>query len=264
MYESFLDSYNQYTCGYWQNGEDLNEAQLQKMEMLCEKLHLTSEDHLLDIGCGWGGFAKYAAETRGCKVTGITISREQARYARQHTEHLPGVKILEMDYRDLMKKEYKEQFSKIVIVGMVEHVGYRNYPKIMRVSHYCLKKTGILLLHTIAGLKSVKHTDPWIEENIFRNSMLPSLKQIFKAVEKLFKPNDMQNIGFDYDPTLMAWYSNFVQNWDKVKDDYYNDRFFRTMEYYFLSCAAAARVGKNQLYQIVFTKDLMMKYKPVR
>jgi len=264
MYESFLDPYNQYTCGLFEKGaHNLEEAQIHKMELMCQKLHLTKEDHLLDIGCGWGGFSKYAATHYGCKVTGITISKEQAVYARKLTDNLP-VEILEMDYRDLLQKKFAEKFSKIVVCGMVEHVGYRNYNKFMKIVYHCLAPKGIFLLHTIMGLKSTKHTEPWIEENIFPNSMLPSLKQVLKASEGLFKLNDLHNFGFDYDPTLMAWYQNFVRNWKGVESDYYNDRFFRTMEYYFLSCAAAARLGINQLYQMIFTKDSMERYIPVR
>lgn len=267
MYEAFLDPYNQYTCGYFEGGaSNLNEAQIAKMRLICKKLHLSKEDHLLDIGCGWGGFAKFAAENYGCRVTGITISKEQIAYARKFTAGLP-VEIIEMDYRKLVQKKYKERFSKILVCGMIEHVGYKNYRKFMRVVSFCLKNDGLFLLHTIAGLKSVKNTEPWIEENIFPNSMLPSLKQLAKATEGLFKFNDLQNLGFNYDLTLMAWHENLQKNWPSLKfedPNYYNEKLLRTMEWYFLSCAASFRAGKNQLYQLMYTKNLMRKYFPVR
>lgn len=259
LYESFLDPYNQYTCGYFKNTTNLDIAQKQKLDLICRKLNLNSQDHLLDIGCGWGGLVKYAAENYGCNVTGISISKEQIHYARVYTKGLP-VEILEMDYRDLGKKQY----SKIVSVGMVEHVGYKNYREFMEIAHKALEPDGLFLIHTIGGLESVTSTDPWINKYIFPNSMLPSIKQIAKASEGLFITHDLHNFGSNYDPTLMAWYENFKKNWDTVKSDY-DERFYRMWEYYLLSCAGSFRAGVNQLYQFVFSKNLLEKeYLPVR
>ena len=265
MYESFLDPYNQYTCGYFENGAtNLNDAQTQKMRLICEKLHLTSKDHLLDIGCGWGGFAKFANENYGCKVTGITISKEQANYARKFTEHLSNVQILEMNYKELVQKKYSGKFSKIVVCGMIEHVGYKNYSKFMKIVHHCLANEGIFLLQTIAGLISQTHTEPWIAKYIFPNSMLPSEKQLAKATEGLFITHDLQNFGPSYDQTLMFWYENFKRNFEKVKSEYYNERFYLMMEYYFLSCAGSFRARTLQEYHIVYSKNLQGKYVPIR
>jgi len=265
MYESFLDPYNQYTCGYYENGaECLNEAQIHKMHLICQKLQLNENDHLLDIGCGWGGFAKFATENYGCKVTGITISEEQAKYARDFNTGLPVV-ILEMDYRDLLQSSRNAgKFTKVLVCGMVEHVGVKNYRKLMKIIHYCLADGGLFLLQTIAGLKSTTHTDPWLEKYIFPNSHLPSEKQLAKATEGLFKIHDLQNFGPDYDPTLMAWHANFQRNFKSVQSAYYNERFYLMMEFYFLSCAGAFRARKLQEYHIVYSKNLMGKYIPVR
>ena len=148
LYMSFLDPYNQYTCGYFKDTDDLNVAQEQKLELICKKLQLSEKDHVLDIGCGWGGFAKYAATHYGCKVTGITISDEQYQYAQEYCAGL-SVTIKKKDYREL-----DEDFDKVLICGMIEHVGYKNYRKIMEVVHHCLKEGGMFLLHTIGSNNS--------------------------------------------------------------------------------------------------------------
>jgi len=126
LYLSFLDPYNQYTCGYFLGTDDLNKAQENKLNLICRKLQLKQGDRVLDIGCGWGGFAKFAAEKYKCRVVGITISNEQLKYARQYVAGLP-VEIRKLDYRELSG----EKFDKIVIIGMIEHVGYKNYRKVM-------------------------------------------------------------------------------------------------------------------------------------
>jgi cyclopropane-fatty-acyl-phospholipid synthase len=218
FFGTFLDPYYQYTCGYFKDTDNLNTAQQNKMRLICEKLHLSSKDHLLDIGCGWGGLAKFVAENYGCQVTGITISKEQAEYAREFTKGLP-VEIIQMDYRDLNLGE--EKFTKIVVCGMIEHVGYQNYKEFMRIIYDCLPDGGLFLLHTIAGLKSVTHGDFWTNQEIFPNSMLPSAEQLLKAWKKFFVLEDWHNFAPDYDSTLMAWFKNFKQNWHLIKSDFF-------------------------------------------
>ena len=127
MYAHFLGPWNQYTCCFFDGTTDLERAEVIKLEMLCDKLELKAGDRLLDIGCGWGGFAKYAAATRGCEVTGISLSDQQIRYAVEYTRGLP-VTIRRLDYRDLPGSDLAP-FDKISIVGMLEHVGYKNYGK---------------------------------------------------------------------------------------------------------------------------------------
>lgn len=250
LYESFLDPYNQYTCGYFKNTNDLNRAQEQKLDLICRKLKLKPEDMVLDIGSGWGGFSKFAAEHYHCNVTGITISTEQAKYAREFTKGLP-VEIVEMDYRDLGKDGKK--YDKVLICGMIEHVGYKNYRTIMQKVHNVLEEGGIFLLHTIGGLESVTNTDPWIDKYIFPNSMLPSMEQADKATRGLFKQLDFHNFGPYYDKTLMAWNKNFQKN-RHIARELYGERFCRMWEYYLLCCAGSFRCGNNQLFQFVFAK----------
>jgi cyclopropane-fatty-acyl-phospholipid synthase len=243
-----LDKRMVYTCGYWKDAKTLDEAQEAKLDLTCKKLNLKPGMKVLDIGCGWGSFAKYAAEKYKVKVVGITVSKEQAVLAKALCKGLP-IEIRLQDYRDL-----NEKFDRIVSLGMFEHVGYKNYKTYMKVVHRCLKDDGLFLLHTIGGNKSVKSTDPWIDKYIFPNSMLPSIKQMGDAIEDYFVMEDWHNFSADYDKTLMAWYNNFENSWNKLKDDY-DERFHRMWRYYLLACAGTFRARKSQLWQIVLSKD---------
>jgi cyclopropane-fatty-acyl-phospholipid synthase len=247
LFFSFLDPYNQYICGYFKNTNDLNKAQEQKLDLICRKLQLKSNDKVLDIGCGWGGFAKYAASKYGCQVTGITISKQQLVYAKEFTTGLP-VKILEMDYRDLQGR-----FDKILVCGMIEHVGYKNYKNLLQVVCRILSDEGTFLLHTIGRNTSATYTDPWIDKYIFPNGMIPSSKQLADSFENLFVVEDWHNFGVYYDQTLMSWFDKFKENWASIAENY-DQRFFRMWKYYLLSCAGAFRAREMQLWQLVLTK----------
>jgi cyclopropane-fatty-acyl-phospholipid synthase len=247
LFMSFLDPCNQYSCAYFDGTEDLNEAQLKKIELICKKIGLRKEDHVLDIGCGWGGFSKYIAEHYGCTVAGINISEEQINYAREFCKNLP-VQILRCDYRDL-----NGSFDKIISIGMFEHVGQKNYKSFMKAVHHCLKNNGIFLLQTIGTNESQIKCDPWTNKYIFQNGMLPSITQISEAIEGLFIMEDLHNLGSHYERTLMAWHKNFQKAWTRLKNRY-DEKFKRMWEYYLLSTAGAFRARYVQLWQITFTK----------
>jgi cyclopropane-fatty-acyl-phospholipid synthase len=213
---------------------------------------------VLDIGCGWGSFAKYAAEQYQAKVVGITVSKEQVELAKMLCTGLP-VEIRLQDYRDV-----NEKFDRIISVGMIEHVGYKNYRAYMEVVRHCMEDHGLFLLHTIGGNKSVKSVDPWINKYIFPNGMLPSIKQLGESIEGLFVMEDWHNFSADYDKTLMAWYGNLEKNWEKLKSKY-DERFHRMWKYYLLSCAGSFRARSNQLWQIVLSpKGVSGGYKSLR
>lgn len=248
FYAKMLDKRMQYTCGYWKNAQNLEEAQKHKLDLVCRKLQLKPGDKVLELGCGWGGFAKYAAENYGCSVTAYNISEEQVKYAKKYCHGLP-VEIILDDYRKADGK-----FDKVASIGLCEHVGHKNYRKMMKVVHKCLKDNGLFLLHTIGKDLSVANTDPWIEKYIFPNSMLPSVKQISTAAEGLFIMEDWHNFGKDYDKTLMTWYENFEKNWHYFKDKH-RKRFYRMWKYYLLACAGNFRSRSAQLWQIVFSKN---------
>ncbi len=250
LFAAFLDPYMQYSCAFFEGTDDLEQAQLNKLEMICAKLDLAPGDHLLDIGCGWGGLAKYAAERYGCTVTGVNISKEQLAFARDFCKGLP-VRFLDCDYRAI-----EGQFDKIVSVGMFEHVGSRNYRTYFDVVRRCLKPDGIFLLHTIGSNTSGRGgSEPWISKYIFLNSMLPSIAQIAKAAERGFVIEDWHNFGPHYDKTLMAWQARFQAAWPRLEGLKYDTRFKRMWDYYLLCCAAAFRVRHTQLWQVVMTRS---------
>ena len=247
LFFSFLDPFNQYSCAYFQGTDDLAEAQRKKIDLVCRKIGLQHNDHVLDIGCGWGGFAQYAAECYGCNVEAVNISEEQIQYALESCENLP-VKIHRKDYREI-----KGNFDKIVSIGMFEHVGKKNYRAFMKVAHRCLKDKGIFLLHTIGSNVSQVNCDPWINRYIFPNGMLPSMNQITKEAEDLFVIEDVHNLGIHYEKTLLSWNDRFQKAWPGLSGKY--DRIFKRMwEYYLLSCAGAFRARDIQVWQIVMTK----------
>ncbi|CAI0978477.1 cyclopropane fatty acyl phospholipid synthase [Serratia proteamaculans] len=246
LFRAMLDPYMQYSCGYWKEAETLEQAQLAKLKMICEKLQLKPGMSLLDIGCGWGGLAQYAAENYGVSVYGVTISAEQQKLAQERCAGLE-VEILLQDYRDL-----NLQFDRIVSVGMFEHVGPKNYDTYFRVAARNLKPDGLFLLHTIGANLTNLHVDAWIDKYIFPNGCLPSVRHISEASEGRFVMEDWHNIGADYDRTLMAWYENFKQAWPMLSEGY-SERFERMFTYYLNACAGAFRSRDIQLWQVLFS-----------
>jgi len=246
LYELMLDKYMMYSCGYWNGAGDVDQAQLNKLELTCRKLKLRPGLTVLDIGCGWGGFAKYAAENYQVKVTGITLSKEQAQLAAERCKDL-DVTIRLQDYRDL-----DEQFDRIVSIGMFEHVGPKNYREFMQIASKCLNSDGIFLLHTIGSNKVIKVADPWINKYIFPGAIIPSSPQITKAFESIFILEDWHNFGYDYEKTLQAWLANF-----KLHTDQFEERLGisgrRMWEYYLNISAAGFNSRRIDLWQIVLT-----------
>lgn len=259
LFEKMLGKSMAYTCSYWKEAENLDEAQFAKYELVCKKLMLRPGEKVLEIGCGWGGLAKYMAEKYGVEVTAMDIGRGPAQYAKELCKGLP-ISIYECDYRDVGIYNSKNiKFDKIVSVGVLEHVGYKNYDLLMELSRSFLKEDGIFLLHSIGGNVSVNFCDPWINKYIFPNGMLPSLKQIGKVFEGRFVVEDLHNFGAYYDKTLMAWHENLNKHWPELSQ-HYDDRFRRMMNYYLLSCAGSFRARGMQLWQFVLTPGILKGY----
>lgn len=258
LFSAMLGKTMTYSCGYWRKAKDLESAEIAKLDLICKKLNLKKGQKVLDIGCGWGSFAKHAAEKYKVSVVGVTISKEQAEFAKKLCKGLP-VEIKLQDYRDL-----DEKFDHIVSVGMFEHVGEKNYKTFFEVAKKRLKENGLFLLHTIGNPKTSYKTEPWLNKYIFPNGMLPSLKQIASNIEGLFIIEDLHNFGADYDKTLMAWHKNFESKWPLFKNKY-DERFRRMWNYYLLSCAGSFRARSNQLWQIVLSPNgVPGGYKSVR
>jgi len=247
LYQAMLDKRLNYTCAYWRNARNLDEAQEAKLELICQKIGLKAGMTVLELGCGWGSFAKYAAEKYGANVLGVTVSKEQVDLGMELCRGLP-VELRLQDYRDVSGK-----YDRVISIGVMEHVGYKNYRTYMEVVDRTLKSGGIGFFHTIGSNISVTNSNPWSEKYIFPNGMLPSIAQLAEAMEGLFVIEDWHNFGPDYDLTLMSWHENFEKAWPDLKTRY-DERFYRMWRYYLLSAAGGFRSRFNQLWQVVFTR----------
>jgi cyclopropane-fatty-acyl-phospholipid synthase len=247
FFRAMLDPWMQYSSAFFLEGDDLATAQRRKLEMVCQRLDLHPGMRLLDVGCGWGGLAKYAAQNYGCSVTGLTISREQQQFAASWCDGLE-VEIQLRDYRQI-----RGRFDCAVSVGMVEHVGFKNYRTYLRAIADSLGKDGLFLCQGICNPISGWQLDPWIRRYIFPNSILPSLARLTKAAEGLFLVQEVVNLGPHYDPTLLAWEENFRRAWPRFAA-HYDPRFRRMWRFYLLSCAGAFRARSLQVYGILFAK----------
>jgi cyclopropane-fatty-acyl-phospholipid synthase len=246
LYRAMLGKRMVYSCGYWREAHDLDQAQEAKLDLVCRKLMLKPGMSVLDIGCGWGEALKYAAERYGIRGVGITLSKEQLAFAQELCHGLP-VEFRLLDYHDI-----DEPFDRVFSIGMFEHVGYRNYRGYVDCVLRCLRPDGLSLLHTIGGERSTDHTDPWIEKYIFPHSMLPSAKQIAAALEGRMVIEDWHNFGADYERTLMAWRDNIEAAWPRLVDTY-DLRFRRMWRYYLATSIASFRTRRNQLWQLVLS-----------
>lgn len=251
LYQNMLDSGMSYTCAYWKDAGTLDEAQETKLDLVCRKLDLKPGMKVLDVGCGWGSFLKYAAEKYGVEGVGITLSKEQVDLGNELCKGLPVDLRLE-DYRNITGK-----FDRIVSLGIIEHIGPRNYRILMEKIHKALDDDGLCLFHTIGHLypsPTLLQTEmTWIEKHIFPGGVLPTMGQICNSFEGLFMLQDVQNMGHYYYPTLLSWEKNFTKNWDNIKNEY-DERFYRMWKYYLLSCSAALRSGRYAVWQLVLDK----------
>jgi cyclopropane-fatty-acyl-phospholipid synthase len=248
LYERMLGKSMAYTCAYWKGAKTLDEAQDAKFELICGKIGLKPGMKVLDLGCGFGSFLKYAAEHHKVSGVGVNISKEQIKFAKDSSRGLP------LDFQLMDYREAKGTFDRVVSIGLAEHIGYKNYREFFALVRERLADDGLFLLHSIGSSKSTTMADPWTNKYIFPNGHLPSVKQLGGAMERLFVLEDWHNFGADYDPTLMAWHENFVAHWPELKGEY-DERFYRMWTYYLLSCAGAFRARSIQLWQLVLSKQ---------
>lgn len=257
FYEKMLGESMAYSSAYYGDGaEDLTTAQYAKFDLICKKLGLEPGMQVLEIGCGWGSFAAYAAEKYGVSVLGVTVSKEQLAYAEVRTRCLP-VTYYFGDYRTIPQK-YEKSFDRVVSIEMIEAVGIKNLRQYMEVASRMLKPKGKFLIQAILGSGI---PDTWISTRIFPNGVLPSTEQIMSATDGLFALIDTEKFGSDYDRTLMAWDERFRNAWPAIQEitdshgtRLYDERFYRMWRYYLLSCAGAFRSGK-EVAHFVFQKD---------
>jgi len=247
LYRAMLGETWSYTCAYWNDATTLDDAQRAKFDLVCRKLGLKAGMHVLDLGCGWGSFARYAAAHHGVRVTGYTISKEQLNWGKELCHGLP-VELRLQDYRAA-----EGTYDRVVSIGMMEHVGHKNHRAYFETVDRCLAPGGMGFVHTIGSNVSETLIDSFFHQYLFPDALIPSLAQMTRAMEGLFVPEDVHNIGPHYDPTLMAWYRNFDAAWPQLRASY-DERFRRLWSFYLLASAGSFRARFTQLYQLVFTR----------
>ena len=249
LFEAMLDETMTYSCAVFeQAGEDLEAAQLRKLRLVCDKLDLGPDDHVLEIGCGWGSFARVAAGEYGARVTGLTISHEQARVARDRTAGLP-VEIREQDYR-----EVEGSFSKIASIEMLEAIGERQYGAFFATIDRVLRPGGLACVQTILvpdrRWGRYRKTPDWIERYVFPGCLIPSLAALTRAMtrDSRLGVRDLEEIGPHYAETLRRWRARFHET--PVEDV----RFRRTWDFYLAYCEAAFRTGSLHVAQLLLAR----------
>jgi cyclopropane-fatty-acyl-phospholipid synthase len=257
LYRAMLGPSMMYTCAYWKDVDTLDAAQNAKLDLVCRKIGARPGMRILDLGCGWGGFARFAAERYGASIVGYTVSREQSAWAKEHLTKLP-IEVRLDDYRNA-----SGSYDAVVSIGLMEHVGPKNYRAYMALAKRCLAPGGVVFVHTIAGFQPRTQIDPWYQKYIFPNAVVPTLGQLATAMDEILVPEDVQNIGPHYDRTLMVWWSNFERAWPSLRDRY-GDHFYRMWKFYLLTSAAEFRTRDLNLFQIVATPRGMAQPPTIR
>ncbi|MBN8549067.1 MAG: class I SAM-dependent methyltransferase [Deltaproteobacteria bacterium] len=254
LFEVMLDRSMTYTCGYWKEAQNLQEAQEAKLKLACDKLDLRPGMRVLDVGCGWGNFAEYAARRHGVSVVGLTVSKEQSAFAERRCQNLP-VQILLQDYR-----QHRGSYDRIVSLEMIEAVGRKNMKQFYAWAANCLRPQGHFLVQAISA-DTISRTSPvsldeffvWIEKNIFPNGYLPTITELTTVNHSKLIVRHIEEFGSSYDRTLLAWSENFERGWSRLESKY-SMQFKRRWSFYLNSCAALFRIGGVQLYQVLYSK----------
>lgn len=251
FYEKWLDREMQYTCAYFADPDyTLEQAQIAKMDHVCRKLRLEPGQSVVEAGFGWGGLARHMARKYGVRVKAYNISHEQVAYARQRakSEGLDEqVEYIEDDYRNI-----RGEFDVFVSVGMLEHVGTRNYKVLGRVINSCLKEKGMGLIHTI-GRNRPGYMNPWIAKRIFPGACPPAISEMMNIFEsENLSVLDIENLRLHYATTLEHWLSRFNDNIGQIREEY-DEKFIRAWRLYLSGSMSAFTTGRLQLFQVVFT-----------
>ena len=250
FYSLWLGSTMAYTCAYYPTpAATLDEAQIAKMDHVCRKVRLKPGESVVEAGCGWGALALHMARHYGVRVRAFNISHEQVAYARERAarEGLAGqVEYIEDDYRNI-----SGHYDAFVSVGMLEHVGVKNYPTLGRIARRCLGSNGRGLIHSI-GRNHPARMQPWIEKRIFPGAYPPALSEM----SQIFEPWDLsvldvENLRLHYAQTLRHWLDLYEAAGDKVRA-MFDDKFVRMWRLYLAGSVAAFSTGTLQLFQVVF------------
>lgn len=265
FYRLWLDPTMSYSCAYFENDTDtLETAQLQKIDHSLGKLNLKPGEHLLDIGCGWGWLVIRAAQKYGVKATGITLSEEQYAGATERIKKLGLEDLVDIRLQNYIEIDHtKEQFDKIISIGMFEHVGKKRLAAYLAKVNLMLKDKGVFLLHAIM-CQMESESNPWIVNYIFPGGYIPSLSETLTAGSNMgYQVQHIENLRRHYAKTLDKWYENYKQVEEKVIQTY-GKEFSRMWGLYLSGCASAFRMGNIDIYQILYTKgtnnDMPMTY----
>ena len=248
LFLSFLGGYKNYSSGDFDGVVTLEDAQLQKMEKICRGLRLTKDDRLLDVGGGWGEFARYAADRHGCHVTSINISDEQIRYGTEYCKN-STVEIRKCDYRNVTGR-----YTKIAVIAMLTHVGKKNYRQFMQSMNSCLEPGGLMLIESVGANQARSNCEPWTDKYIFPGGVIPSLADLDRAVAGMLHRESTVEWGSSYVKTLRAWWRNLDSAWPELRSHYSGET--RLMfEYFFLSCAGAFRAEDLLYWHVLMKKN---------
>ena len=253
LYDLFLDDTRQYSCAYFEDPNDsLKQAQLNKMNRLSDKLLLNSKDNVLDIGCGWGSLSLHMSDKYKCKIKGISLSQEQIKYCNLQKQKHNDTELLEYSLKDDRNEDTK--YTKIVSVGMFEHVGKPFFNAYFKKIYELLEDDGIAVIHTIGNIRTPKITAAFIRKYIFPGGYIPTLSEIMPAIEKSgLIISDIEVLRLHYAKTLSHWYKNFKKAEDKVLK-IYDRKFIRMWESYLNLSEHSFVKGDNVIFQLVLTK----------
>lgn len=258
LYDLMLDAEHwQYSCAYWPEGvTTLAEAQFAKLSHIAKKLALSPGQDVLDIGCGWGGMAIHLAKHHDVKVTGITLSEEQAALAREKVREAgvaDKVAIVLEDYRDTAASG--RRFDRIVSVGMFEHVGRAQFETFFQACATMLADDGVMLLHTIGRFSGPGTTDAFTRKYIFPGGYIPALSETLAASEKFrLIPSDIETLRLHYAKTIRVWYANCMTHRDAIIA-MYDEKFFRMWTFYLAGAATVFEHGSMGNYQIQYIRS---------
>lgn len=250
LYDLFLDDTRQYSCAYFHDENDtLEQAQLNKMNLIAKKLLLKPEHDVLDIGCGWGGLGMHLNSASNANVTGVTLSEEQLKVAQKRSMNNKKVDFKLQDYRTITQK-----YDRIFSVGMFEHVGRKQYQSYFDKVYECLNDDGVTLIHTIGRADGPGETDPWTKKYIFPGGYAPALSEIVPAIEKSgLYITDMEVLRLHYANTLKEWRIRVESNKENIIE-MYDDNFLRMWEFYLASAECAFRNLEHVVFQFQLSK----------